>query len=121
MESSSVRWEQVLVPLNRTLRLQRLLSLQLATRQTRPMHLARGAQNFLNETIAWRSLVFLRTIRKIFQRHAMYDLIFPLVVGLGIEFGTHRLAETHEGIFWTSLSLVAPILGIVLTYLAVMF
>ncbi len=65
--------------------------------------------------------MFLRVIRKIFQRHLMYHLIFPLVVGLGIEYGTHRLAETRQGIFWTSLSLFAPILGIVLTYLAVMF
>jgi hypothetical protein len=51
----------------------------------------------------------------------MYHLIFPLVVGLGIEFETHRLAETRQGIFWTSLSLLAPIIGIVLTYLVVMF
>lgn len=65
--------------------------------------------------------MFLRVIRKIFQRHLMYHLIFPLVVGLGIEFETHRLAETRQGIFWTSLSLLAPIIGIVLTYLVVMF
>lgn len=65
--------------------------------------------------------MFLRVIRKVFQRHLMYHLIFPLVVGLAIEYGTDHLAERYHGTFWIGLSLLAPILGIVLTYLAVMF
>jgi hypothetical protein len=65
--------------------------------------------------------MFLRVIRKIFQRHLMYHLVFPLVVGLVIEYGTDRLAETYHGPFWTGVSLFAPLIGIVLTYLAVMF
>ncbi len=65
--------------------------------------------------------MFFRVIRKIFQRHIKYHLIFPLIVGLGIEYATHRLIETQKGLFWTWLSILAPVLGIVLTYLAVMF
>src|SRR5262245_15424295 len=40
-EPSSVRSEQVPAPLNKTLRLQRRLSLHLVTRHSRPMHLVR--------------------------------------------------------------------------------
>jgi hypothetical protein len=64
--------------------------------------------------------MFLRVIRKVFQRHLMYHLILPLFVGFGIEYGTHRLVETRQGVFWTTLSLFAPIIAVVATYLAVM-
>jgi hypothetical protein len=65
--------------------------------------------------------MFFRVIRKIIQRHLKYHLLVPLIVGILIEYGTHRLAKKYEGAFWIWLDLLAPILGIVFAYLVVMY
>ena len=65
--------------------------------------------------------MFFRIIRKILQRHVKDHLLKPLAVGLTIEIVIKYLARGHEGPIWTVLDVIAPLLGIFVTYLVVMY
>ena len=65
--------------------------------------------------------MFFRILRKILQRHLKDHLLKPLAVGLTIEVAIKYFARGHEGSIWTVLDVIAPLLGIVVTYLFVMY
>jgi|GEM_PF-5110336 len=65
--------------------------------------------------------MFFRVFRKIIQRHLKYHLLIPLVVGLLIEYGAEKLTDHYHGDFWKVVGLLAPVLGILVTYLVVMY
>lgn len=66
--------------------------------------------------------MILRVLRKIARRHLNHHLLIPLVVGVGIEYVTHRLTDAHREDLWAqTLALLAPVLGVFAAYFVVMY
>jgi hypothetical protein len=66
--------------------------------------------------------MILRVLRKIAQRHLNHHLLIPLVVGVAIEYLTHRLTDAYREDLWAqTLALLAPVLGVFAAYFVVMY